>query len=77
MTLFRWQRSSLQDSMTTVTQFAGLTALTDVIKSRVPMSDADKVTIEHYGFDCRINWETHIVLVNGEPVGFTDGPVAP
>lgn len=33
------------------------------------------IKVEPYGFDSRIGWNTHIVTVNGNAVGFTDGPV--
>ncbi len=34
------------------------------------------VTVENYGgIDERIGWDTHVVLVDGKPYGFTDGPV--
>lgn len=34
------------------------------------------VQIEKYGegIDERIGWDTHIVTVNGQAMGFTDGP---
>jgi hypothetical protein len=31
--------------------------------------------VEPYGYDTRIGWDTHIVLVNGSAWGFTDGPL--
>ena len=31
--------------------------------------------VEPYGFDDRIGWDTHIVLVKGQAWGFTDGPL--
>ena len=31
--------------------------------------------VEHYGRDERNGWDTHIILINGEPWGFASGPV--
>lgn len=42
-------------------------------KSKRPTRD--NVTVEPYSFDKRINWNTHIVCVNGDAWGFTDGPL--
>jgi hypothetical protein len=33
-----------------------------------------QVKVVPYGYDARINWDTHIVVVDGQAVGFTDGP---
>jgi hypothetical protein len=36
----------------------------------------DRITVEKYGtFDDRIGWDTYIVCVNGNAIGFTDGPL--
>ncbi|AHC30525.1 hypothetical protein CC53_gp108 [Rhizobium phage vB_RleS_L338C] len=42
-----------------------------------PLAQYDRVTlVKPYGWDERIGWETHIVLVSGYGVfGFTDGPL--
>lgn len=34
------------------------------------------IKVEPYGFDERINWNTHIVTVDGNAIGFTDGPLS-
>ncbi len=39
--------------------------------------DENKITVEPYGFDNRIQWNTHIVLLDGRAVAFTDGPLTP
>lgn len=33
------------------------------------------VTIEPYGFDERIGWDTHLVCIAGKAALFTDGPM--
>jgi hypothetical protein len=48
-----------------------LDALAVILK--VPPSS---VTVEPYGgIDKRIGWDTHLVCIDGDAVGFTDGPV--
>lgn len=38
---------------------------------------SSSIRVEAYGgFDKRIGWDTYIVLVDGVPFGFTDGPAA-
>ena len=32
----------------------------------------DEITIEYQGFDDRIKWDSHLVLVNGLPYGYID-----
>lgn len=36
---------------------------------------SDQITVEPYCWDDRINWDTHIVLLNGKAVAFTDSPL--
>lgn len=35
----------------------------------------ESMTIKPYGYDPRINWDTYIVCLNGQAVGFLDGPL--
>ena len=34
-----------------------------------------KIEVKPYGFDDRINWNTHIVTIDGKAIGFTNEPV--
>lgn len=34
-----------------------------------------QIVVKPYGFDDRIDWDAHIVTVNGVVVGFTNGPL--
>ena len=34
-----------------------------------------RIDVQPYGYDVRIDWFTHIVLVNGSPAAFTDSQV--
>lgn len=78
---FRWHRGSLQKSLETVADFDGskeslVVLLKDSALCWFPALDLDHVSVEPYGgIDQRINWDTHIVLVQGNAVGFTDGMV--
>lgn len=33
------------------------------------------IEVKPYGYDSRIEWNTHIVTLNGDAVAFTDGPL--
>ncbi len=33
----------------------------------------ENITIEPYGYDKRIEWNTHLVCVDGKAIGYTDG----
>lgn len=36
----------------------------------------DDIVVEPYGYDSRINWNTHIISVKGRGVyGFSNGPI--
>lgn len=78
---FRWHRGGLNASMQTVVEFDGsapaLVALLmkDAARWLSPINVGD-LAVEPYGFDDRIGWDTHIVTVKGEAVGFTDGAIA-
>lgn len=76
---FRWHRSTLAESMTTVVEIQTkadlVKIIADVFAEFGAVSD-DDVVVEPYGFDKRMNWHSHIVTVKGlGPVGFTDGPL--
>lgn len=72
MTQFRWHRGELADSMATVVEFNGLYELIEILNT---VFDPGKVVVKPYGFDERIGWDTHLVTLNGNAVGMTDGPL--
>jgi hypothetical protein len=81
---FREHRGSLADAMETVIEVADRPALIEHIKALEPWGWSDcylsvvdgDVTIEPYGYDNRIGWDTHIVKLKGYGViGFTNGPL--
>lgn len=75
--LYRQHRCWLDDSLETtrpVKSVADIAAIEEcVAKSGIDLSS---ITIEPYGFDARIGWDTHLVSVPGYGVlGFTNGPL--
>ena len=79
MTLYRPHRGGLDEAMAEVVEVSGRQELVDHLR-KVWMSEVNEsgsnVAVENYGsIDNRIGWDTHIVLVDGNPYGFTDGPI--
>lgn len=77
---FREHRGSLDASMDTQVEVDNLEELCDYLNDYVSLIDQtiqiDQLKVEPYGFDKRIDWNTHIVTVEGYGVfGFTDGAV--
>lgn len=68
---FREQRGSLDDSMKTVVE---LQATLEAVAKHLKV-EANRVEVKSYGFDSRTGWEMFIVTVDGNGVGFTNGPV--
>lgn len=80
--LYREHKGTLADSMATVKEVRDFAHLLEVIResrSHWPTLDGtvtpETVKVEPYGRDDRIGWDTHMVTVNGQAEGFTDGPV--
>jgi hypothetical protein len=76
----RVQRSLLADSMETVQDI--VPTVEDIATYlRVQWGGlgygvhADRITVEPYCYDERINWNTHLVCLDGKAVAFTDGPI--
>ncbi len=82
MTLYRPHRGNLDTAMAEVVEISGREELVAHLRT-VWMSEVNEsgsnVVVEKYGsgIDTRIGWDTHIVLVDDSPYGFTDGPVTP
>lgn len=73
---FRWQRGSLAQSLTTVVEFKCMADLVEILNQELLIkTDHTKVGVSRYTHDLRTGWNTYIVTVNGEGVGFTNGPV--
>lgn len=72
MFLYRDQRGGLAESMETVQK---MHTLGDIQTHLEPMFGPGEITVDQYGLDKRIDWDTHIVCHDGHAVGYTDGPV--
>ena len=72
---YRPHRGSLKDSMREVVELPSIDALKEHLRL---MGWPDGVVlIEKYGgFDDRIGWDTYIVTIDGEAVGFTDSELS-
>ena len=74
---YRDHRGGLAESMETVQKLESKDDLVNYLQSKVneydPAVDCSKIIIKPYGYDSRINWDTHIVTLDGYGVfGFTD-----
>ncbi len=67
---YRPQRGTLDEAMKEVVELPATKAALASYLEQPP----ELVQVKSYCYDARIDWETFIVLVNGEPFGFTDGP---
>ena len=59
--------------METVEEFSGIGELCMIVYE---VFEPGLLQVEPYGFDDRIGWDTHIVTIDGNAVGFTNGPVS-
>ena len=78
---FREHRGGLTESMETTVDLPDYPALIAHLRKlaqpwqTMPPIDATTVYIKHYGYDKRIGWDTHIVMLDGYgALGFTDSP---
>lgn len=69
--LYRDHRGGLDDSMQTV-QELDLQGIQDHLHK---LFGPGIIEVKKYGFDPRINWDTHVVTHNGRAVGFTNGAI--
>lgn len=76
MVKYRDHRSTLSDSMKTVREICSMDDLRDHLESTY-IFPGSEITVKPYGYDKRINWNTYIVCMDGQAVGFTDGPLDP
>jgi hypothetical protein len=76
---FRFHRGSLEDSLATVVEVGSMAELRAVIEKEwgliCPTGD-EPLSVEPYGYDARIDWDTHLVLWKYQPVGFLNGPLS-
>lgn len=78
-TLYRPHRGHLSDSMAEVIELADFNALINHLQQEyldmglTPMPHRDNVVVKPYCWDERIKWDTYIVTIDGNAVGFTNG----
>ena len=72
MFLYRDHRGGLAEAMDTVQE---MESYTDLVRHITRVFGTGEVTVKPYGYDKRIDWDTHIVCFNGQGVGFTNAPV--
>ncbi|PWN59990.1 hypothetical protein [Chryseobacterium oncorhynchi] len=75
--LFRWHRSTLEESMSTVVEISSFSELKELINEEYPLVFTRDIKIDYYGFDTRTGWENYIVLVNDSPVGWLNNQLIP
>jgi hypothetical protein len=68
---------TLDESMFSLVEVSSFKGILEYLADNYPFLEAtvDNTTIKPYGYDNRINWNTHIVCVSGAAVLFTDGSV--
>lgn len=73
----RMHRGSLSDSILTVADIApDLPAVRAYLAERgIPDAATAVIEVEPYGYDERIDWDSHMVKVDGFPMAWTDGPL--
>lgn len=71
---FRPQRGGLAEAMKEVVEVSGMDGLKAHLRSIGYLSEGGVVRVEPYTYDARIGWDTHLVTIDGNAVGFTDGP---
>ncbi len=68
---FREHRGTLAEAMETVVELEPTLAAVALHLKVKPK----QVQVKKYTYDDRIGWDTYIVTVDGDAVGFTNGPV--
>lgn len=75
MVSFRFHRGTLSDSMTTMVDVIDLSDLLTIVQGLFPAASHSNITVAEYCYDERVGWDTHIICIDCEAIGFTDGPV--
>lgn len=63
--------------MLTVVEFESFSDLVLLLcrNNYLPPFDVLEVEVDKYTYDPRIEWDTYIVTIGGNAIGFTNGPV--
>lgn len=73
MVKFREHRGSLADAMETVIEVKSLDELRKHLYKVMPYKRGALLKVEFYTYDERINWNTYLVTLDGNAVGYTNG----
>jgi len=66
--LYRPHRGGFAESMAAAVPVYDLRRLADIVGCHV-----NDISVDFYCYDTRNRWDTHVVKVDGEAVGFTSG----
>lgn len=77
MVKFREQRGGLEESMATVVELESRAQLVDYVAALFGGNEIDPADLDvvPYGIDHQIGWDTFIVTLDGQAIGFTNGPL--
>lgn len=77
MVKFREQRGGLEESMATVVELENRAQLVDYVAAifKGQWIDPEKLDVIPQGIDDRIGWDTFIITLDGQAIGFTNGPL--
>lgn len=76
--LFRPHRALLADAMKEVVEVFHKSDLVNYLNKKNKFGPdilVENLTIKHYCYDERIQWDTFIVCDQGNAIGFTNGPL--
>lgn len=72
----RQHRGSLDDSLATAAEIpATEEAVRSYFTKQFMVSILGEIEVKPYGYDGRVGWDTHVVMLDGSVAGFTDGPL--
>jgi hypothetical protein len=71
--LYRPQRGGLSESMLEALKFDSKEELIQKLSEDLMVNiEANEISIKKYVYDDRIKWDTHIVLLNGNAIGYVN-----
>ena len=74
--LYRPHRGGLEEAMKEVVELSSWQALVEHVKQMWPVKDdGSNLVVKWAIFDDRIEWDTYMVTVDGNIIGWTNAPV--
>lgn len=71
MPLFRYYMGAFNESMKTIIEVKNMTELKKIISDKYKYENIS-LTCDFYCHDKRNNWDTHIIRIDGDVIGFTN-----